>query len=199
MNAVLSAVKEKISNEVYEYVMKAIVSDDSRRGDIIYQFITYGFTIGEKVIMAVQFQEVSDMFTLVRSVQNEAHRYIEILRFKEVVHKPPLLLAVIEPKNDIAAHIANHFADRFNNEWFIIYDARHHKAVFHDVSGRWEVRLLTRDEEEKICELHETKEEYSELWRVFFDSIAIKERENKKLQMENLPIEHRKNMTEFIV
>ena len=33
----------------------------------------------------------------------------------------------------------------------------------------------------------------------FFDSIAIKERENKKLQMENLPIEHRKNMTEFIV
>lgn len=199
MNAVLSAVKEKISNEVYEYVMKAIVSDDSRRGDIIYQFITYGFTIGEKVVMAVQFQEVSDMFTLVKSVQNEAHRYIEILRFKEVVHKPPLLLAVIEPKNDIAAHIANHFADRFNNEWFIIYDARHHKAVFHDVSGRWEVRLLTRDEEEKICELHETKEEYSELWRVFFDSIAIKERENKKLQMENLPIEHRKNMTEFIV
>ena len=39
----------------------------------------------------------------------------------------------------------------------------------------------------------------SELWRVFFDSIAIKERENKKLQMENLPIEYRKNMTEFIV
>lgn len=33
----------------------------------------------------------------------------------------------------------------------------------------------------------------------FFDSIAIKERENKKLQMENLPIEYRKNMTEFIV
>ena len=57
---------------------------------------------------------------------------------------------MIEPKNDIAAHIANHFADRFNNEWFIIYDARHHKAVFHDVSGRWEVRLLTEDEEEKI-------------------------------------------------
>ena len=76
---------------------------------------------------------------------------------------------------------------------------RHHKAVFHDVSGRWEVRLLTEDEEEKIRELDETKEEYSELWRVFFDSIAIKERENKKLQIENLPIKYRKNMTEFIV
>ena len=42
------------------------------------------------------------------------------------------------------------------------------------------------------------KEEYiyngDTLWE-----IAIKERENKKLQMENLPIEYRKNMTEFIV
>lgn len=197
MYAVLEAIREKISYEAYEYVMKAIVSDESRRGDVIYQFITYGFTIGEKVVMAVQFREVSDMFTLVRSVQNEAYRYIEVLRFKEVVHKPPLLLAVIEPKNDIAAHIAKHFSDRFNSEWFIIYDARHHKAVFHDVSGKWEMRLLTKDEEEKIRKLDEAKEEYSELWKVFFDSIAIKERENKKLQMTNLPIKYRKYMTEF--
>lgn len=76
MNSVLDAIKEKISHEAYEYVMKAIVSGDAGRGDVIYQFITYGFTLGAKVVMAVQFQEVADMFTLVRSVQNEAYRYI---------------------------------------------------------------------------------------------------------------------------
>ena len=119
MNSVLDAIKEKISHEAYEYVMKAIVSGDAGRGDVIYQFITYGFTLGAKVVMAVQFQEVADMFTLVRSVQNEAYRYIEVLRFKEVIHKPPLLLSVIEPKHDIVAHLAHHFADRFNSEWFI--------------------------------------------------------------------------------
>lgn len=198
MYAVLDAIKEKISQEVYDYVMKAIVSCAPDRGDIIYQFITYGFTLGEKVIMAVQFQEVADMFTLVRSVQNESYRYIEVLRFKEVVHVPPLLLAVIEPKNDIVAHIAGHFADRFNSEWFIIYDKNHHKAVFHDASGKWEVRLLTHEEEEKLMELDQIKEEYSDLWKIFFDNIAIKERENRKLQMNNLPIKYRKYMTEFI-
>lgn len=197
MHAVLKAIREKISQQAYDYVMKAIVSDESYRGDIIYQFITYGFTIGEKVVMAVQFREVSDMFTLVRNVQNEAYRYIEVLRFKEVVHKPPLLLAVIEPKNDIVSHIAKHFSDRFNSEWFIIYDARHHKAVFHDASGKWELRLLTKKEEEKLMELDRTKEEYSDLWKVFFDSIAVKERENIKLQNNNLPVKYRKYMTEF--
>ena len=118
------------------------------------------------------------MFTLVRSVQNEAYRYIEVLRFKEVIHKPPLLLSVIEPKHDIVAHLANHFADRFNSEWFIIYDARHHKAVFHEAGGKWEVRLLSENEEQRLKELNETEEEYSDLWKVFFENIAVKEREN---------------------
>ena len=147
--------------------------------------------------MAVQFQEVADMFTLVRSVQNEAYRYIEVLRFKEVIHKPPLLLSVIEPKHDIVAHLANHFADRFNSEWFIIYDARHHKAVFHEAGGKWEVRLLSENEEQRLKELNETEEEYSDLWKVFFENIAVKERENKKLQTGNLPLRFREHMTEF--
>ena len=197
MNSVLDAIKEKISHEAYEYVMKAIVSGDAGRGDVIYQFITYGFTLGAKVVMAVQFQEVADMFTLVRSVQNEAYRYIEVLRFKEVIHKPPLLLSVIEPKHDIVAHLANHFTDRFNSEWFIIYDARHHKAVFHEAGGKWEVRLLSENEEQRLKELNETEEEYSDLWKVFFENIAVKERENKKLQTGNLPLRFRGHMTEF--
>ena len=197
MNSVLDAIKEKISHEAYEYVMKAIVSGDAGRGDVIYQFITYGFTLGAKVVMAVQFQEVADMFTLVRSVQNEAYRYIEVLRFKEVIHKPPLLLSVIEPKHDIVAHLANHFADRFNSEWFIIYDARHHKAVFHEAGGKWEVRLLSENEEQRLKELNETEEEDSDLWKVFFENIAVKERENKKLQTGNLPLRFREHMTEF--
>lgn len=197
MYSVLNAIKEKISYEAYDYVMKAIVSDESYRGDVIYQFITYGFTLGAKVIMAVQFQEVADMFTLVRNVQNEAYRYIEVLRFKEVIHEPALLLGIIEPKHDIVAHIAKHFADRFNSEWFIIYDAKHHKAVFHNATGNWEIRHLTDKEEEKLKQLDNTHEEYSDLWKVFFESISIKERENKKLQTNNLPLRFRNHMTEF--
>lgn len=197
MNAVLKAIKEKISYEAYDYVMKAIVSGESCRGDVIYQFITYGFTLGAKVIMAVQFQQVADMFTLVRNVQNEAYRYIEILRFKEVIHNPPLLLGIIEPKHDIIAHITNHFADRFNSEWFIIYDAKHHKAALHEAAGDWEIWHLTPKDEERLRQLDKTHEEYSDLWKVFFENISVKERENKKLQTNNLPLRFRKHMTEF--
>lgn len=56
---------------------------------------------------------------------------------------------------------------------------------------------MTKKEEEKLMELDRTKEEYSDLWKVFFDSIAVKERENIKLQNNNLPVKYRKYMTEF--
>ena len=38
---------------------------------------------------------------------------------------------------------------------------------------------------------------FVELWKGFFESISIKERENYRLQRQNLPIRFRKNMTEF--
>lgn len=63
--------------------------------------------------------------------------------------------------------------------------------------GKWEVRLLSENEEQRLKELNETEEEYSDLWKVFFENIAVKERENKKLQTGNLPLRFREHMTEF--
>lgn len=71
------------------------------------------------------------------------------------------------------------------------------KAVFHEAGGKWEVRLLSENEEQRLKELNETEEEYSDLWKVFFENIAVKERENKKLQTGNLPLRFRGHMTEF--
>ena len=62
---------------------------------------------------------------------------------------------------------------------------------------KWEVRLLSENEEQRLKELNETEEEYSDLWKVFFENIAVKERENKKLQTGNLPLRFREHMTEF--
>jgi len=36
-----------------------------------------------------------------------------------------------------------------------------------------------------------------DLWKTFFKTVAITERINKKLQRNNLPLHHRKHMTEF--
>lgn len=44
---------------------------------------------------------------------------------------------------------------------------------------------------------HSGEREYADLWKAFFESIAIPERENADLQRTNLPLHYRKHMTEF--
>lgn len=194
---VIDAVRKKISEKAYIFMMYAVASDRPDRGDAIYQFVTYGFTMGGKVCSALQIPCVKRMFELQRTVGNEAHYFVEFLRFQEVRKNPPLLVAVIEPRNRVLPVVTEHFADRFMAEWFIIYDKTHKEASFHPADGQWEVRLLTNDEAKRLESLTERQEDYVDLWKTFFDSIAVVERTNKNLQRNMLPLYYRKHMTEF--
>lgn len=178
-------------------MMSAVISEYPDRGDAIYQFVTYGFTMGAKVCGALQIPCVKRIFAIKRAVLNETHFFKEFLRFQEVQREPSLLLAVIEPKNRIIPLLTEHFSDRFMGEWFVIYDKTHYEASFHQKDGNWEVRLLTDEEARRLEELTEQKEDYVDLWKTFFRQIAIKERTNKELQRNMLPLHYRKHMTEF--
>jgi len=37
-----------------------------------------------------------------------------------------------------------------------------------------------------------------DLWKAFFETIAIKERANSDLQRNNMPLHYRKHVTEFL-
>ena len=195
---VLDAVVGKISARAYSFVMCAALSAFPDRGDAIYQFLTYGFTMGKKVCDAMQIPWVKRIFEIRRRVFNEAHYYREFLRFREVQREPALLVAIIEPEHHILSIIMEHFSDRFAGEWFIILDKKHGEAAFHQRNGKWEVRILTEEEETILAELGEQKEEYVELWKTFVKQIAIQERKNEKLQTNMVALHYRKYMTEFM-
>lgn len=195
---VIRTVREKIGYHAYVYVMRVAASAFSDRGDAIYQFVTYGFSMGEKVCMALQIPWVRRIFAIDRAVGNEWRYYIEFLRFQEVQKEPALLFAIIEPKHRILSMLAEHFANRFMSEWFIIYDKTHQEAVYHQADGEWEIHLLSKDEGSRMESLAEQEEVYVDLWKTFFNSIANKERENKCNQRNMLPLHYRKHMTEFI-
>ena len=196
--SVVDAVRHKISEKAYRFMMYAAASCYEDRGDAIYQFVTYGFSMGASVCNALQIPWVKRIFEINRAVGNEAHYFHEFLRFQEVHREPSLLLAIIEPKNRIIPMVTEHFADRFMEEWFIIYDKTHQEASFHQRNGSWEVRLLTKEEAERLEELTEQGRDYVDLWKTFFQSIAIVERTNEKLQRNMLPLHYRKHMTEFL-
>ncbi len=192
---VAKAIKEKISLEAFDMVCHAVFSDDLQKGDKIYRFLILGFTMGSKVVSCLSKDAVLNIFNLNRNVFNESHHFLGFLRFKEI--KNHILLSKINPKNDILRLIAPHFSDRLNTENFVIYDERRKTAVIHRSGFSWIYVSGNDFNLDKFEELSEREEEFQLLWKTFFDSIAIEERKNDKLQKNNLPLRFRSNMLEF--
>ena len=122
---------------------------------------------------------------LSRKVSNETHHYYGFVRFNNL---NGILYSQIEPKCNVIPLIIEHFSDRFSIENWIIEDKSRKLFAVHKAYG--DTRLYSGD----YRQLHD---EYEELWKTFFDSIAIKERENPKCQRTLMPLWMRTHMNEF--
>lgn len=194
-NKVVKAVREKISEEAYGMICNAILSDSMEKGDIIYRFLIIGFSMGAKVVDNLSNDAVLNIFNLNRNVGNETHHLLGFIRFSESINK--ILLAKIKPKNDVLRLLAPHFSDRLNTENFVIYDENRKSAILHRSGYQWIYTADMEFNEEKMKLITDAEEEYRILWKTFFDTIAIEERKNFKLQRNNLPLRFRSNILEF--
>lgn len=194
---VARSIKQKISEEVYEMVCYAALSDYHPKGDLIYRFLILGFYYGSNIVEHLSNDVVNQVFKLRRNVNNEAHHFLGFIRFSEM--EGGLLVSVIHPKNNILSIVAPHFADRLPTERFVIYDKVRGKCALHVPGKPWVIAEIPDLEfSSNINSLNNIHDEYIDLWKTFFESIAIKERTNPKLQRNNLPIRFRKDMTEFM-
>ena len=138
---------------------------------------------------------VADVFSMSRSVSNEAHRYEEFIRFRELENG--ILFSEITPKAQILTCVADHFEDRFPLENWIIYDKTHKVWLVHGVRKRWRLVWGELFNERAAENISEEERKYEFLWKRFFHSVSIKERENPKCQQAHLPFRYRGEMTEF--
>lgn len=191
---VARSVSRKISREAYDMMYKATLSYEEDKIDAIYRFLKLGFRYGAEVINMHGREEVCRMFELQRNVGNEAHSFREFLRFHDSDNG--ILIAKIRPKNQVLPILGNHFSDRFPEEHFVIIDEVHEMGVFHQKRQEWFLSPLT---EEAIARIWATCEnaEYEKLWKTFFRTIAIKERENYRCQRTMCALRFRDYMLEF--
>ncbi|MBE5962549.1 MAG: DNA metabolism protein [Lachnospiraceae bacterium] len=192
---VARSIQKKISNQVYGLVVKAALSNDPRKADAIYHFLVRGFLIGKGVVDHLSDPYVQQIFEMNRFVGNETHFFKGFLRFVEL--KNGILLGKMEPKSNILELLTPHFADRFAGENFMIVDMKRGIAAIHEKNREWFMTAFDEDQMEALAVYDEQENEYSVLWKAFFKSVAIKERENQDLQRNQVHIRYRKYMTEF--
>lgn len=183
--------------DVFQAVCLAAASGHDGKADAIYHTIVKGLRAREPALVMGDLADdaVRTVFELSRAVNNEILHLRGFLRFEET--KEGVLFARIGPKNDVLPYLAPHFADRLPQENFVIYDENRECLVLHPAGRAWYIQRSVLVERDRF-RYSEREEEYQELFRYFCHKIAIKERENKELQQNMLPLRFQSYMTEFV-
>ena len=137
-----------------------------------------------------------------RRVLHEQLRMKQFIRFQKA--KDGTYLAVVSPDHNVLPLIIDHFQDRFNDQSWLIYDAKRHYGYYYD--GKAVIHVTFEDEASvpfdlsngKMDEavLSENDKIFQDLWRTYFKAICIKERMNPKKQLSDMPRRYWKYMTE---
>ena len=149
-----------------------------------------------------------------RRVLHEQLRMKQFIRFQKA--KDGTYLAVVSPDHNVLPLIIDHFQDRFNDQPWLIYDAKRHYGYYYNLtpspSPKGEgsddrvIRVTFEDEAAVPFDLSNGKMDadilsendmiFQDLWRTYFKAICIKERMNPKKQLSDMPRRYWKYMTE---
>ena len=179
---------DKLSYNFLNSIRTCFLSCDKNKDTVIIHTVYKALKYGEEILNSLD-DHAFYMNKLVKQVLNERHRYLGLLRFKEM--KDGIMFSTIEPKNNILPILISHFKSRMKREKFAIFDKGRKMIVYYD-GKKAEIFFV----ESLEIEWSDEEIEYSELWKTFHKSISIKERENKKLQQSNIPKYYWKHLIE---
>lgn len=202
--AVIRMIQKNLGADVYEKISYALLSADRRKAEMVFRAMLEAKKLSRKdrLMEHLGNEAVRAVFGMYRQVANEAHHYKGFVRFRELKNKT--LFAKIEPKHAVLPCIAEHFADRFPQENWVIYDKTHEVFLIHEKGKRYyflqQYMCMKGDSgsAQKIAGgFSEEEMDYETLWKGFVQSISVAERGNRALQNQNLPLRFRTNLVEF--
>lgn len=191
---VIDAVNLKISPTFYSYMVETAMAYESDALDNIYHMLILGFAYGPDVMDNYQYVDVVRNHEIRCRVVREADKFREFLRFHQIGN---VYIAHFEPKSRVAEYLASVFQDRMPSENFVIVDDVHLEMVIHRADEPYYLSYLSELELQQMKKSEDINDSFTDLWKVFFDTIAIKERVNPRCQRNFAPLWLREHMVEF--
>lgn len=192
---VIDAINIKISQEVYTELAFTACSDEEDALDNIYRVLLLGFAKGRDVLDMVQYRDIMRNYEIRSRVKKDGDRFRELLRFHLV---GDTYVAHFEPRCRVCEYLGFIFQDRMPSENFLIIDDVHCEAAIHKKDSGIIMMKMSREEVKASLRSEEENDEFTDMWRLFFNTIAIKERENLKLQTQMFPKWARAHAVEFM-
>ena len=185
-------------------IVEAYLSDFPEKDNCIAIMLIRLWREGPSTLQDLSSVEGIGVEKAARRSREEGHQFCGLLRFCELADGS--LYGTIKPTCDILLLIADHFSERFNAYSFAIYDEGRQKALVHPCGGPWTIteHFLITDHRapllspraEQGLPVSEQEREIQTFWRLYFDTIAIEERKNEKLQKNKMPKKYWNNLIE---
>lgn len=175
---------------IFKIIYYIYLSNNKNKELVIYFFLLNYYVYKNDILKHRNLKCVNMALAISHKVSREAHLLKGFTRFKLINNE--YLYAKIKPVNDILELLSGHFAKRLKNEYWIIED-----------EGRNIVSIYNKDKFYIIdrCDiklnLDNTDNVWEDLWIVFFKTISIKSRENKRCQMSFMPKKYWQNIIEM--
>jgi len=186
---VWNGLKKKTSKQTCQKIYRAFLSEEKDVEMLIFNFICYCISGPEKAHENFGNVYVLEIDQLSRKVGKEAHYAIMFIRMEKT--EDGFYLGRFEPKYDIFPLIIKHFSDRYADQEWLLYDVKRNYGYYYDtqVAEKIEINNPQLRYDESLWTSHQDEEElaYQEAWKGYYDSLTIKERKNKKLQMQHMP------------
>lgn len=207
-------IEHALGTDAYLHIRAAAASDDEDRGTVIYRFIvhalaqsSYGLctTCSKKRIctracaVAPRCPSLNDLSSdttlgllrLSRAVMNERHRMIQFIRFEHCAGD--VWFARCNPTASVVPLLMEFFAERFNDQRFVIYDENHALSGAYDGS-RWH---LVRGDAVTPPERSADEAEMRRAWRLFYRCLSVDVRYHPELRRGFMPMRLWRNLPEL--
>lgn len=188
---IFNGIVKNISYDVLYNSYYAFLAEYNEKEINILKYLLYGFLIGPQIDTMLSIDFVFKVNSLRKKMLSEAHTLKGLLRFSKIGDN--LFYSSIHPTHNVIENLGHHFIKRLPTQNFIIHDKNRNIAFLYDTK-KYEI---VDSSSINIPSLSEEELKYQELWKAFFNTIAIKERTNKKLQMQFMPKKYWQDLTEL--
>lgn len=195
---VWNAVEKKLSKLACNMLTTAWLSEQDGCDEIIFRYICKNIDSKTSIEMNFGDKDVLELHQIAKKVSHEGHYLRMFVRFQKAADD--IFFAPVSPIYNALPLAINHFADRFADQKWVIYDVKRHYGYYYDLHTVEEITLDNDDHllSGKLDEslMAEDEKMFQELWKGYFNAMTIKERINPRLQRQHMPKRFWKYLTE---
>ena len=188
---VFSGIEKNIGYDALYNTYYGFLCDEKDKEINLLKYVCDGFEIGPKINNRITISYVYKVISMRKRALSECHKLKGLLRFQEVGSNN-LYYASVHPDNNIIEPLAHHFINRLPSQNFIIHDKNRNICLLYN-GNEYKIVNATNL---KIPNISAEEQKYQELWKMFFKTIAIQERKNRRCQMNFMPKKYWKDLIE---